>query len=96
MPSKAKWSLLFESLKMKRHITCNEWSVKTNYAYYKTSKKEEKAPNLVQQSTSQKCFEGELTIRTTTQCPPFLLREEMKKKKNLQLEKYKNLMFNEL
>jgi hypothetical protein len=51
---------------MKKHKTCNERSVKTNYAYYKTSKKEEETPNLVQQLTSQKCFEGKLTIGTTT------------------------------
>jgi hypothetical protein len=66
---------------MKKHRTCKERSVKINFAYYKTFKKEKEVPKLVQQLTSQRCFEGEFAIGTTMHCPYFFLKEEMKKKK---------------
>jgi hypothetical protein len=65
---------------MKKHKSCKERNVKINFASYKTFKKERKFPNLVQQSTSWRCFEGKLATKTTMHCPSFLLRKEMKKK----------------
>jgi hypothetical protein len=66
---------------MKKHRTCNKRNVNFFFAYYKTFKKEEDVPNLVQQPLSQICFVGELAIGTMTQCFSFLLKEKMKKKK---------------